>query len=82
MICIWSSHCHQSSLASLKSRMVLPFWCRLTQVAVEKRPLNGCSSSNKVKPVSRSVIVKVVKKVDFGVNNVTHNLLVRFPRLC
>jgi len=31
-------------LASLKSRMVLPFWCRLTQVVLEKRPLNGCLS--------------------------------------
>jgi len=28
---------------SLKSRMIfLPFWCRLTQVVLEKRPLNGC----------------------------------------
>ena len=24
--------------------MVLPFWYRLTQVVLEKRPLNGCSS--------------------------------------
>jgi len=31
------------SLASLKSRMVLPFWCWLTEVVLEKRPLNGCS---------------------------------------
>ena len=23
----------------------LPFWCRFTQVVLEKRPLNGCSSS-------------------------------------
>ena len=32
MICIWFSwcHCHPSSLASLKSRMLLPFW--FTQV--------------------------------------------------
>ena len=26
------------------SRLVLPFWYRLTQVVLEKRPLNGCSS--------------------------------------
>ena len=32
-----------SSLASFKSRLVLPFWYRLTQVVLEKRPLNGCS---------------------------------------
>ena len=34
-----------SSLASFKSRLVLPFWYRLTQVVLVKRPLNGCSSS-------------------------------------
>ena len=32
------------SLAPVKSRLVLPFWYRLTQVVLEKRPLNGCSS--------------------------------------
>jgi len=35
-----------SSLASFKSRLVLPFWCRLTQVVLKKRPLNRCSSSS------------------------------------
>jgi len=34
-----------SSPASLKSRMVLLFWCKLTQVFLEKRPLNGCLSA-------------------------------------
>ena len=34
----------RSSLASFKSRLVLPFWYRLTQAVLEKRPLNGCSS--------------------------------------
>ena len=29
-----------SSLASFKSRLVLPFWYRLTQVVLEKRLLN------------------------------------------
>jgi len=28
-----------SSLASLKSRMVLSFWCRLTQVVLEKKAI-------------------------------------------
>jgi len=32
------------SLAPVKSRLVVPFWYRLTQVVLEKRPLNGCSS--------------------------------------
>ena len=42
--CIWPSwcHCHSLSLASVKSRLVLPFWYRLTQVVPDKGPLNGC----------------------------------------
>jgi len=49
IVCIRSSwwHCHpktQSSLASFKSRLVLPVWYWLTQFLLEKRPLNGCSS--------------------------------------
>ena len=36
--CIWPSwcHCHSLSLASVKSRLVLPFWFRLTWVVLEK----------------------------------------------
>jgi len=34
-----------SSLASLKSRLVIPFWYQLTQVVLEKKLLNGCSCS-------------------------------------
>jgi len=43
-ICIWPSgcHCHSLSLASVKSRLVLPFWYRLTQVVRDKGPLNVC----------------------------------------
>ena len=33
-----ATHC----LASVKSRLVLPFWYRLTQVVLDKGPLNGC----------------------------------------
>ena len=42
--CIWPSwcHCHSLSLALLKSRLVLPFWYRLTWVVPDKGPLNGC----------------------------------------
>jgi len=45
--CIWPiwCHCYSLSLAPVKSRLVLPFWYRLTQVVLEKRPLNGCCSS-------------------------------------
>ena len=35
-----------ASLTSVKSRLVLPFWYRRTQVVLEKRPLNKCSSSS------------------------------------
>jgi len=31
-----------SYLASVRSRLVLLFWYRLTQVVLDKRPLNGC----------------------------------------
>ena len=42
--CIWPSwcHCHSLSHASVKSRLVLPFWYRITWVAPEKGLLNGC----------------------------------------
>jgi len=33
-------HCHSLSLASVKSRLVLPFWYRPTRVVLEKGPLN------------------------------------------
>ena len=36
--CIWPSwcHCHSLSLASVKSKLVLPFWYRLTWIVPEK----------------------------------------------
>jgi len=42
--CIWPSwcHCHSLSLASVSSRLGLPFWYRLTRVVPDKGPLNGC----------------------------------------
>ena len=42
--CIWPSwcHCHSLSPASVKSRLVLPFWYWPTRVAPDKAPLNGC----------------------------------------
>ena len=43
-----------SSLAPFKSRLVLPFWCRFTQVVLEKRPLNRCSSC-------RSILLLIVQ---------------------
>ena len=42
--CIWPSWCHRHklSLASVKSRVVLPFWYRLIRVVSDKGPLNCC----------------------------------------
>ena len=34
-------HCHLLSLASVKSRLVLPFWYQLTWIILEKGPLTG-----------------------------------------
>jgi len=50
---IWPSwcHCHSMSLASVKSRLVLSFWYRLTQVVREKGPLIGCMCGGTVKSV-------------------------------
>ena len=44
LTCIWSSgfYCYSLSLASVKSRLVLPFWYWLTWVVPDKGPLNGC----------------------------------------
>jgi len=43
MICIWSSDATAtlSSLVSLKSRLVSPFWCWLTQVFPGKQAITG-----------------------------------------
>ena len=42
--CIWPCwcHCHSLSLAPVKSRLVSPFWYRLTWVVPDEGPLNGC----------------------------------------
>jgi len=44
--CIWPSgcHCHSLSLPSVKSKLVLPYWYRLTWVVPDKGPLNVCVS--------------------------------------
>ena len=48
--CMWPSwcHCHSLSLASVKSRLVLPFWYRLTWVVPYKGPLNGCVTDSRI----------------------------------
>jgi len=47
-----------SSLASLKCRLVKAFWCGLTQVVLEKRPLNGCLSRILQLPDNNEKILK------------------------
>jgi len=41
-ICPSSCHCHSLSLASVKSRLISPFWYWLTRVVPEKGSLKGC----------------------------------------
>jgi len=56
-ICICPSCCHfhSLSLASVKSRLVLSFWYRLTRVVPEKGPLNGCVCiTNKTQPMTNA----------------------------
>jgi len=72
VVCISPSWCHchpktPSSLASFESRLVLPFWYRLTQVVLEKRPLNGCCSNGSYKKNNAgSNTVKLYKTVVEG----------------
>jgi len=47
-ICPSWCQCHSLSLASVKSRLVLPFWYRLTWVVPEKGPLKGCVRAHTV----------------------------------
>jgi len=47
-----------SSLVSLKSRMVLRFWCRLTQVFLERRPLEGYLSI--CQTICESVVTRTI----------------------
>ena len=67
--CKWPSwcHCHSLSLASVKSRLVLPFWYRLTWVVPEKGPLNGCvcvlyKSTHSLTACSLNAQIQVSKK--------------------
>ena len=49
----------QNPLASFKSRLVLLFWYQLIQVVLDKRPLNGCSSSSSSSPLAASTETSV-----------------------
>ena len=49
-------HCHSLSLASVKSRLVSPFWYRLTWVVPDKGPLNGCVCLSGQKSIYTNVV--------------------------
>ena len=46
MICIWSRwcHCHPIICCFINIQIGLPFWCWLTEVVLQKTPLNGSLS--------------------------------------
>ena len=56
--CIWPSwcHCHSLSLASVKSRMVLPFWYWITRVVLDKAPLNVCVCVHVMQPNNKAIL--------------------------
>jgi len=59
--CRWPSWCywHSLSLASVKSRLVISFWFRLTWVVLDERPLNGCACVYNV-----ITFIQVYKRLD------------------
>jgi len=59
------------SLASFKSRLVLPFCYRLTEVVLEKRLLNGCSVVVKKGKVFPYSLPSIGPAADPGVQTVS-----------
>ena len=85
IVCIWSSWCHchpktPSSLALFKSRLVLPFWYWLTQDALERRPLNGCSSSSSSSGCVSSWTIHVCLWCGVVIQNQVHTAVVMASR--
>jgi len=62
MICIWSTWCHCHPIISCFSKIHngLHFWCWLTQVVLEKRSLNGCSSSSNSSKMAHNIDIRLV----------------------
>ena len=69
--CIWPSwcHCHSLSLASVKSRLVLPFCHGLTWVVPEKGPLKVCVdfSYPRIFSFSFAFLVFIIFRLSFPV---------------
>ena len=66
--CIWPNwcHCHSLSLASVKSRLVLPFWYRLTRVVPEKRAAKRVCRRRRR---SRDVLYREVRSICWRPNS-------------
>jgi len=65
-VCIWASccHCYPITFCFIKIQNGLPFWCWLTQVVLEKRPLNRCSCVVVVYSYSAlTAVVCIVKSI-------------------
>ena len=64
--CIWPSwcHCRSLSLASVKYRLVLPFWYRLTRVVLDKGMLNDCVCTGRQRQHHCCLIVNKVENID------------------
>ena len=77
-------HCHSLSLASVKSRLVLPFWYRLTRVVPEKGPLNVCVCAcvrASVRACVRACVCLVL--IDSSSGSPVHVLMLSYPgRVC
>jgi len=58
------------SLAPVKPRLASPFWYWLTQVVLEKRPLNGCSiSKNDTFKMLQFITAGLAKIIQYGKTN-------------
>ena len=68
--CIWPSwcHCHLLYIASIRSRLVSPFWYWLTQIVPDKGLLSGCVCSNAVNKL-RYIVTESGSWFQFGWKN-------------
>ena len=63
--CKWFAYGPPDATATPSSLAVqngLPFWCWITQVALEEKPLNGCSSSSSSCPSCQPIMSKHARK--------------------
>ena len=67
-------HCHSLCLASVKYRLVLPFWYRLTWVVPDKGPLNGCVCVALLLTKVQSKSLEAVQKLFHITHNLTHGI--------